>query len=487
MFVLPNSTTATKRSSRKPKRFTSDESTMNDPEMDAIWRAKRKRGKQPEQNKQEQLPPQVADEIQHVSIDITRIPETEIEPWCMIHQLYKCHCKGKSQKGRPFTITIKKTASDMDGGWEVVSGRKRQYTFEQDNIANASNGAANSAKKRSAKPIPNDSAIKNVHGVVNNTSRPDEPPAKTMKIANSTDRPPIVLSFALNSAARIRPIDRDSLKSKTEYEIRKLRNACIFAETPFTCLLKERIEVCRRYNKAQNVLMKTSNAQKNLLQNVDGATATVTKTSTSTATTSKEIATPRVMTIPKAIFTAPLPPPPPPPPTPSLPSTSNDNSTSCLVSQTPIASTSTSIAAPATVTSNNDTDISIQRLNAVISSTMQRLTTNQRLNKIVLNPTPNKMSFISWDRFLIAFKARQLFVWDVRLVDNEQALIVTDDFHKPNSPRYISVTNINYVDINELPMIAKLIRNDFRNEKTNYLGNFTTTKCPMLCSTQLIN
>lgn len=247
MFVLPNSSTATKRSSRKPKRFTSDDSAMNDPEMEAIFRVKRKRGN-PKQSdspidkpKPNVLPPGFVDGVQHVSIQLDRFPDCGIEPWCMIHQLYKCHCKGKSQKGHPFTITIKKNTADTHGGWEVVSSRKRQYTFERDHIA----GGANKGTRNS------DAYPTSKYEVL----------AKVRKLSNASEPTAKTSLQALYLAARVIPIDRSKLKRKKAHEIRTLRNTCTFAETPFSELLKERIEACRNYNKAQNILMKTSNAQ----------------------------------------------------------------------------------------------------------------------------------------------------------------------------------------------------------------------------------
>lgn len=106
---------------------------------------------------------------------------------------------------------------------------------------------------------------------------------------------------------------------------------------------------------------------------------------------------------------------------------------------------------------------------------MQWLTGIQRQNKISLNPNANKMSFVSWDRLLVAFKARQLFVWDVRMADSDsRALILTDSFQKPVNVRFTSVVNINYVDANQLPLIAKMLQNLYHSEKTKYLGKAVT-------------
>lgn len=364
MFVLPNTSTATKRNSKKPKRFASDESCFEDTESETIWKSKRRRPatdnaeiKHHRINAQQRI--NLVKSMQHVRVVAEPLPDLDIEPWCMIHCLYKCHCKGKSQKGRAFNFTNKK--SDLPahtlGGWEVISPRKRQYTFERELI--------------SAEPI-----------------------TKTRKMFEST-------SQNRDQAARTIVFDWKRRPRKTAQQLKTLKNTCLFNENPYTELLKERIKICRNYNKEQNMLMKSmENGQ--FLQ-------------------------------------------------PMLIDRNSDE---------PNGSTTKSIV----------TAESVSQLNDIISDTMQRLTTKQRQNKYILTKSMNKLSIVCWDRALQAIKDRELFVWNVTLVNNNRALLLTDSFVKPQNSRFTNVSNINYMAINELPMLAKLLRISFCNENTKYLG-----------------
>lgn len=441
MFVLPNSSTANKRSSRKPKRFNSDDTTVNDPEMEAIWGAKRKRRSESKQSVDTvtELPSNLLNDMQHVAVRLERLPDCNIEPWCMIHQLYKCHCKCKSQKGRPFTITIKKSRADTHGGWEVVTARKRQYSFERDNnhaSTSTSTSITNSliTHKKTNEHVGSVNSLKNFN---------IEPIPKMRKTVNAVD-------VDIGSTARTKPINLTRITKRTEVEWRKLRNECKFAELSHIELLKERIRVCRTYNKAQNILLKTSHAHANLMGKANHLITINKRTITETgATVAKKSQTP---------------PSPPPPPT-----TATAASSSFPAPTTKVATAFDATSISALKTKHKATN-AIQRLNSVISNTMQRLTCNQRQKKILLNPKENKMSFVSWELLLVAFKSRQLFVWDAKMQNNKRALIMTDSFLKPKNTRFRSVININYVNTEELPLVAKMLRNDFTNAKTKYLG-----------------
>lgn len=387
-FVLPNTSTATKRSSKKPKRFTSDESCFDDPESDLFWKSKRRRQERNEIESckvDEQQRVNLIRCTQHVRVVAEPLPELDVEPWCMIHCLYKCHCKGKSQKGRAFNFSDKK--NDMPthtlGGWEIISPRKRHYTFERE--LNGQNAQELSMKIRKNTP---------------------EPPTKVKKTFEAVLQPTIAecpeSTEGSEIAARTSTFNWLRVRRKSAQEIKTLRNTCMFDEKRYSNLLKERIQICRNYNKAQNILTKENGKY------------------------SEQIATDQ------AIF----------------------NQSDGFVSN---ASRVPSVT-------------SVRQLNDVISDTMQRLTCIQRQNKLVLRKTPNKLSIVCWDRVVNAFKARELFVWDVTLTNNNRTLLMTDSFMKPQNTRFVNAININYNDSDNLPMLAKLLRMHVCNEKTKYLG-----------------
>lgn len=122
-------------------------------------------------------------------------------------------------------------------------------------------------------------------------------------------------------------------------------------------------------------------------------------------------------------------------------------------------------------TTSHHSDSSLQDLNHVITDTMHRLTALQEGSHISLNHTQNKLSIVPWDRILQAFKSHDVFVWDVTLKDNLRLLVLTTTHTKPKNDNFLQITNINYYsDISTLPMVAKLLRNEYQTEKSKYLG-----------------
>lgn len=369
MFVLPNSHTASKRSSRKPKRFTNDETTTEDIELEAPYRSKRRRtnDKITTEALQPILPApapiehdpikdefrrKVLGSIQHVLVELDKLPDLSLEPWCMVHCLYKCHCKGKSQKGRMFSFTKNKNLNHGHH-WEVAAPRKRQYTFERDQIT------AN-----------------------------EEPAIQEIRKVPSVDDD--LANFDLTTiSARTTHRVWKHIPRKSPQELKILRNESLFAEEPFSRMLKERIQQCRSYNKSQNILSK---------------------------------------------------------------SLANDKSSFINTAQ-----------------SANPPPAAIRRLNQTIAETM-KLIVNSRNQSNILNPALNKLSICAWDRVLNAFRNRELFIWEVHLANNNKTMILTETFTKPQNQRFLQITNINYTDIHSLPLVGRMLRQNFQNEKTKSLG-----------------
>lgn len=408
MFVLPNSSTATKRSSKKPKRFTNDETCVDDTETETIFNSKRRRpteklspsttittpittttttttttAKSTENWTYEyQQRHNLLKSLQHVRVNVKRLPELEVEPWCMIHCLYKCHCKGRAQRGRIFNFANKKNDLTGPGGWELITPRKRQYTFEREHHS-TDEPLHKQVKLVTVAPSTSPSP---------STSASASPPSSIGNVAHEQ----------ASTTARTTPFYWMLLPRRTAQELKTLRNECMFVEDQCTELLNKRVVMCRKYNQAQNMLTKTMENGRLALSNV------------------------KCNAIPNG----------------SIQSV------------------------------NKPTNVALQRLNHVITDTMHRLTALQERNQLTLNPTPNKLSIVPWDRILRAFISNDVYVWDVLLKDNLRLLVLTTTYSKPKSENFVEITNINYADINGLPMVAKLLRNEYRTDRTKYLGNF---------------
>lgn len=381
MFVLPSSSIATKRHSKKPKRFTSDETYLDDTETETIFKSKRRRPaeKVPELYQgEDRQRSTLLKKIQHVRVEVEKLPELEVEPWCIVHCLYKCHCKGRAQRGRMFNFTNKKNDLMAPGGWDIITPRKRQYTFERENVSGSGGGGSGSG------------------------GGGDEPFQKIRKL-------PILEvkdSYEIGVSSRTNAFDWKKRPRKTASELKKIKNECMFAEDQHADLLKTRIMMCRKYNQAQNMLTKS-------MENGRLAASRAAKSNT--------------------------------------------------------------LVLGSTQTACQPSNSSLQRLNHVITDTMHRLTALQERSQLLLNSTPNKLSIVPWNRILQAFKLHEIFIWDVILKDDLRLLVLTTTHVKPKSDSFQRVTNINYhPDISALPMVAKLLRNEYHTEKTKYLGNFLT-------------
>lgn len=362
-FVLPSSSTATKRSSKKPKRFTNDEAA-DDPEMEPI-KPKRKRLAEkvvtyhPVSDKRRF---NVIRSLQHVRVNVKQLPELYVEPWCLVHCLYKCNCKGRAQRGRIFNFSNKKNDLMAQGSWDTISPRKRQYTFDRDIVVD------------------------------------DEPIIKTRKVFKE---PVETTTFCPTMfAARTTAFNWQGRSRRSTQELKTLRNECKFSENQQANLLNQRIMMCRKYNQARNMLTKS-------IENGRFGT---------------KLRTPNGQ---------------------------------IHVTEKPSSA-------------------SLDRLNHVISDTMHRLTAMQERNQLALSNTPNKLSIVSWERMLQAFNAHEVFIWDVRLENNNRLLILTKIRTKPSSAEFVEVTNINYTeDVNALPLLAKMMRINYLSDKTKYLGEST--------------
>lgn len=234
MFVLPSSSTATKRSSKKPKRFTNDEACVEDTETETIFKSKRRRQAEkvntPTESRPIEAQPRCSllKSLQHVRVELNALPDLGIEPWCMIHCLYKCHCKGRAQKGRIFNFANKKSDVTGPGGWELTSPRKRQYTFERDN-----NMHVDEPMPKSRKPH-----------AIQGDQESVEPDSQTIDTFNMR-------------AARTSPFNWKVRPRRTAHELKMFRNECMFNETQRSELLDQRINQCRKYNQAKNILHKS--------------------------------------------------------------------------------------------------------------------------------------------------------------------------------------------------------------------------------------
>lgn len=227
MFVLPNSVRSTKRNTKKPKRYNEclanyDSSEENDATFPSPPTPKRARHAAPSVYAYD---PNIIDSIRHVAVQVRKLPELDVEAWCMIHSLYKCFCDGTAIVGKPFSFTnatatekaiddnsnqvIDETLkSPLGSHWDAIPPRRRQYSFDR-----GAAGVSASIATASASQMNEDIAEQR--------------------------------SFR---AARTRMFRwRIERKRRSVHEVRELRRQCDEVEIAYREYLTNRIELCKQH------------------------------------------------------------------------------------------------------------------------------------------------------------------------------------------------------------------------------------------------
>lgn len=162
---------------------------------------------------------------------------TQIEPWCMVHRLYKCFCNGQATEGRAFTF------DDLEEGLEErfdYGIRKPRYEFER--IDAKDRAAKRDRRFSSSASSSKDGSLSNGHS-----------PPKSRR--SSISQPLIdldsldLVKFETNVAQRCVPID-DKYKRRDPREtnlkktaIQKYEQKHAYAES----LLQKRLTECERH------------------------------------------------------------------------------------------------------------------------------------------------------------------------------------------------------------------------------------------------
>ncbi|KFB53850.1 AGAP010686-PA-like protein [Anopheles sinensis] len=125
--VVPNSESETRRQKKMPAKF-------NDYYDDQSVQCLLKGGTavEPTSSVTSEPPANVkpltpAERMRHAHVVLNRIPElANLEPWCMVHELYRCFCGGTATQGKPFSFTednyIALSSSKVSAAGEAPSG-----------------------------------------------------------------------------------------------------------------------------------------------------------------------------------------------------------------------------------------------------------------------------------------------------------------------------------------------------------------------------
>lgn len=374
VFVLPNTRLARKRSTKKPQRYNesldAEDINVLDSEKD-LMPSKSKRFKC--ETPSIPVPPPVKlfkydkrfiNMIQHINVVLPKLPELEVEPWCMIHCLYKCFCKGQSVIGKPFSFEKIKDSNQAATHWEIAPARRAHYTFDRESNENV----------KQKKPI---------------------------------DQKPLVITIELG-AARTRSMKKDDYTHRSLDEIRNLRHKCEEIEFKQSAFLQKRIKEC--YSKFKAAL-----AQRRQINY-----------------------------------------------------TINHEMQETLVDTNTINAVKKSQSQ-----SKQPNENSVDKLNRLITESMRNVCNLQRNHVLDLNTKIYELSYVSWHRIISSYINSQIYIWHTKLADDNVALFVTLTNEKPRFLNVIETKQISEVPIEELPLIAQLIRKNFEKSETIQLGNLT--------------
>lgn len=391
MFVLPNSIRSSKRNTKKPKRYNEclanyDSSEDQDTSVQSPPAPKRSRHAPSNEHAYDQS---IIDSMRHVTVDVNKLPELDVEGWCMVHCLYKCYCDMLAVMGNPFSFTAAGKTGTVDATmhhvvdetvkpashWDSIPPRRRQYSFDR-------SGPASS---------------------------------KTVAPISETQMNFDIAQQRSLRAARTRmfrwQIER---KRRSVLEVRELRRQCEEMEVAYRDYLNNRIELCKQH------FLREAWKQRALRENKGQSPDAVAFTDDV-----QFVAQPRV---------------------------------------------------PATYAKKPET--SVTQLNRIITNTMRTVCAIQRRSILKLNPEPCKISIVRWDRILAAFNDKEVFVWDTQLTDDSSVLLLTNDTSNevPVSLNIKCATNITDRDTDKLPLLAKMLKMDVKNEETTQLGKWMSNR-----------
>ncbi|XP_011290445.2 uncharacterized protein LOC101891958 [Musca domestica] len=93
----------------------------------------------------------VLEQLKHCTVNLVRLKDMDnVAPWCLIHNLYKCFCKGKALEGKPMVIEKGENNTTIEHGeggdstmlltsTDYKASSKARYTFEKAEKSKKSN------------------------------------------------------------------------------------------------------------------------------------------------------------------------------------------------------------------------------------------------------------------------------------------------------------------------------------------------------------
>lgn len=135
-----------RRCTKAPKRYeyldSDDEPRMNSPKKTALTTIDNEKNLAVEIKEIREpfyVQENVLEQMKHCTVSLVKLEDMEnVAPWCMVHHLYKCFCKGRAIEGKPMIIEKDENNTTTDHAEEeqlveadTKSNTKARYTFEK--------------------------------------------------------------------------------------------------------------------------------------------------------------------------------------------------------------------------------------------------------------------------------------------------------------------------------------------------------------------
>lgn len=462
-IYIPNHENVGKRNKRVPKRFhdsvetpfaaldaicqpplpaparksKADNNRFNDnPLMTPVSKAKRSR-------LQTEL-----DKMTHCNVSLLKMPTLDsLEPWCMVHCLYKCFCKLKVTSGKRFTFDEPGAIIAEPDESYAAPPKKRQYTFEKPAPAPAEAEKPASTEKSSTsiqllkkyefqaartKPFTlgrtmrSRKEIKKMHAMYRQVES-DNPGLK--KLLNSHKR-----RCWMYAGEKVYVVDPE--RSSKNVPTENIPNT-VTMSLPGDSLLKPMRPPVSDYSKPGPMSSKKTTTIPTQQMTLSSLPTVFQKRSQSVVHPVRRPST--------------------------LVATESSASAPTATSNTPASST---ITKPTSEESKSIHDHNMKYFNYCVNRTMEQVKSAQINTVVVKAPQPKNLNCIQWNRLVPLFQADKVFVWEIQLETLEVILGLTVANVMPIVPGALSAMNIKVVQTNRLPLVAQLLKQGMNNPGT---------------------
>lgn len=367
----------------------------------------------------------------HVSVNLERMDNLlELEPWCMVHCLYKCFCKLNATRGKPFDFTVDFVERYKDEKDTKVKQKESAKDIPRSN----SKDVQKEQKVTSKLQYREDSDTSPSHSRKRNSIYEDDrswlPHCKIAK--------PMSALYEMN-CARTLPVIAKSIQQRNTERLRSNRKEIEQHESDNPRLLVtliRKIKACLMTIADETPL--PPNAEPILIQDSPKKSEI------------KQSATNEMKENQNKIPDEPLP------------------STSGLMKKDLVKSKPEPPLDPLTLKQSQK---NIKILNYIVSKSMQSICEVQRKSTKKLGPPLNKvLTFVQWSDICEAFNENEIYVWNIQLDSNENILAVTTQNIMPVVRRAVCVINIKAVSSERLPVVGQMLKLGAITEKTRHLA-----------------